>query len=94
MATIETTNGQQIYHKYVCHSCHGEDGQGNCDLRQAHKKYPTNDTLIQWIRDPSRFVPNSKMPTWEGVIEEAEYEPLAKYIRLLGERSLRSAGSG
>ncbi len=91
VAQGEGSAGQQIYYKYSCYSCHGEDGLGNCDLRQAHRKYPTNDILTLWIRDPSRFVPHSKMPTWEGVIEEAEYEPLAEYVRLLGERSLRLA---
>lgn len=78
------TSGKDIYHKYACYSCHGVDGKGNCDLRDAHTKYASDDELIAWIRDPSTLKPDTKMPTWHGVIGEHEYAPLAKYVRELG----------
>lgn len=34
-----------------------------------------------------KTVPGSKMPTWEGTIQESEYVPLCEYVRLLGEKS-------
>ena len=77
-------SGKQIYYKYACYSCHGEDGKGNCDLRDAHTKYTDNETLVAWIRNPSAINPDTKMPTWEGVIQENEYAPLAQYVRDLG----------
>jgi cytochrome c2 len=62
-------------------------GYGACDLREAYKKYRSNDELIVWIRNPSKIVPGTKMPTWEGVIKDAEYPSLAEYVRKLGENS-------
>ena len=73
-----------LYYKYSCYSCHGQAGIGSCDLRGADRKYPSDDSLIAWIRDPSKFVHDSKMPTWNGVIAEEDYLPLASYVRELG----------
>lgn len=81
---VSATSGKDIYHKYACYACHGENGKGNCDLRDAHKKYPNDSMLTMWIRNPSAIQPDTKMPTWEGVIAENEYAPLAKYVRDLG----------
>lgn len=78
------TNGKDIYRKYACYACHGDDGKGNCDLRDAHAKYSTDEELIAWIRNPSAIQPGTAMPTWEGVIAEHEYAPLANYVRELG----------
>jgi mono/diheme cytochrome c family protein len=83
-ASTTAASGKDIYHKYACYACHGEDGKGNCDLRDAQKKYPTDPELIAWIKDPSAIKPDTKMPTWQGVIAENEYAPLAKYVRELG----------
>ncbi len=80
------TQGEMIYKKYSCFSCHGNAGIGTCDLREAYHKYGSNDSLITWIKDPSKIKPGSKMPTWQGVIKDEEYVPLAEYVRLLGER--------
>jgi mono/diheme cytochrome c family protein len=78
------SSGKQIYYKYACYSCHGETGIGICDLRDAHKKYPTDSALVGWIRDPSKIKPDTKMPTWNGVIKEEEFPALAEYVRYLG----------
>jgi mono/diheme cytochrome c family protein len=77
------SRGQEVYYKYRCESCHGDGGLGLCDLRQALSKYPTDEQLTAFIRNPAATVPGSKMPAWEGVIEEAEYGPLVAYVRSL-----------
>jgi cytochrome c2 len=76
--------GQKVYYKYACWSCHGETGNGACDLTKAGHKYSTDSSLTAWIRNPSEFQENSKMPTWNGVIKEDEYAPLCSYVRYLG----------
>jgi mono/diheme cytochrome c family protein len=75
--------GKQVFYKYSCNSCHGDTGVGLYDLRRAWKKYPTDEELIAYIKDPSAKVPGIKMPTWEGTIEEAEYAPLVSYVKTL-----------
>ncbi len=87
VADANATAGKEIYYKYACYSCQGETGVGTCDLRGAAHKYASNDSLISWIRDPSKMKPDTKMPTWEGVIKDEEFLPLAEYVRQLGERS-------
>lgn len=82
-----TSAGQKVYYKYACWSCHSENGAGACDLTKAGVKYKTDADLTAWIRNPSQFQQNSKMPTWNGVIKEDEYEPLCNYVRYLGARA-------
>jgi mono/diheme cytochrome c family protein len=77
--------GKKLYYRYQCQACHGDNGQGVCDLRGAHRKYPADDALIAWIRDPSKLLPSTKMPTWDGIIAEADYAPLCAYVRTLGQ---------
>ena len=81
------TEGHKIYEKYACQSCHGDNGFGNCDLRQASEKYPTDSLLIAFVKNPSKMVQGTKMPNWEGVIAEEEYQPLIEYVRQLGTSS-------
>lgn len=88
-----TSAGQKVYYKYACWSCHAETGNGACDLTKAAVKYKSNADLTAWIRNPSQFQPNSKMPTWNGVIKEEEYEPLCNYVRYLGDRASKASGS-
>jgi mono/diheme cytochrome c family protein len=83
------SDGQKIYYKYGCNSCHGEHGVGVGDLRGAHKKYATDAALEKWIRNAPSFKPDTKMPTWEGVIGDAEYAPLMEYVRKLGQEAAR-----
>ncbi|MCH8012075.1 MAG: cytochrome c [Candidatus Marinimicrobia bacterium] len=83
----DISDGKKIYYKYSCNSCHGDDGIGIYDLRQVNHIYPRDKELKKWIENSSQFSANSKMPTWKGVIEENEYKPLLKYVRLLGEHA-------
>jgi mono/diheme cytochrome c family protein len=75
--------GKQAYYAYGCNGCHGDTGQGLYDLCKGTEKYPTDDELIAWIRHPERLRPGIAMPTWDGVIKEEEYVPLAAYVRSL-----------
>lgn len=81
------SEGERLYQYYSCYACHGNDGAGNCDLREAHSKYADDSTLIAWIRNPGKMQPGSRMPNWEGVIKEEEFKPLADYVRQLGMKS-------
>jgi mono/diheme cytochrome c family protein len=81
---VSRSEGQAIYQKYFCHSCHGNSGAGICDLRRAYQKHKTKEGVIAYIQDASRYLPNSKMPKWHGVIRDEEYGPLADYVRTLG----------
>ena len=76
--------GRAAFVKYGCHSCHGDDGRGQHDLRGAAVRYPTDAALIAYIRHPERTsAPDVAMPTWDGTIEEADYAPLARFVRSL-----------
>jgi mono/diheme cytochrome c family protein len=75
--------GQQVYHAYGCNRCHGEAGLGTWDLRKGPEHYPTDDALIAYIKHPEVAKPGIAMPTWDGVIQDDEYAPLAAYVRTL-----------
>ncbi len=79
--------GRQAYYAYGCNGCHGDTGNGQYDLRQGPAKYPTDGELIAWIKHPERLRPGIVMPTWDGVIKEEEYAPLASYVRSLAAAS-------
>lgn len=75
--------GERLYRRYQCTSCHGDEGAGTCDLRQARERYPTAESLVAFLRDPNTFVPGTKMPAFHGVIAEDEWVPLVSYVRQL-----------
>jgi cytochrome c553 len=83
----DATPGLKAYRRYGCASCHGDDGVGLADLRRAHEKYPYDEQIKDWIRDASRLRPGTKMPTWDGVIAEDDYQPLCDHVRELGEKA-------
>ncbi len=76
--------GERAYLAYGCVNCHGSTGIGYGDLRLANKKYPEDSTLIDVIRNITKYYPESSMPVWHGHIREDEYTPLAQYVRTLG----------
>lgn len=82
-APLGASQGQQVYTRYGCVSCHGEKGLGLFDLRRAGRKYATDEELIAFIKSPASRVPGIRMPAWEGVIREEELVPLAAYVRSL-----------
>lgn len=76
--------GQKIYIKYGCTSCHGANGVGVADLRQAAEHYPDDAAIEAWIKNPSATKPETKMPSWDGVIAQDEYPALIAYVKQLG----------
>jgi cytochrome c2 len=79
--------GMKVYYKYGCQRCHGENGLGIGDLRQANVKYPTNDILTDVIKHPNKYFPETVMIQWDGIIQKNEYVPLCAYVRELGQRT-------
>jgi mono/diheme cytochrome c family protein len=80
---VSGDRGKQVYYAYGCNGCHGDTGQGQYDLRKGPQKYPRDEELIAWIKHPERVRPGIAMPTWDGVIQEDEYAPLAAHVRSL-----------
>jgi mono/diheme cytochrome c family protein len=76
--------GRAAYYRYSCNTCHGDAGVGLYDLRKGAQNHPTDAELIAYIRHPEQFKPGVKMPTWDGVIAEDDYAPLAAHVRGLG----------
>ena len=76
--------GRAAYYRYGCNGCHGETGVGVYDLRKGATDFATDEELIAYIRHPELKKPGVKMPTWDGVIAEADYPALAAYARKLG----------
>jgi mono/diheme cytochrome c family protein len=83
-ALSEASAGKAAYYRYSCNSCHGDAGVGLYDLRKGGRDFPTDEALIAYVRDPQKLRPGVKMPTWDGVIAEEDYAPLAAYVRSLG----------
>jgi mono/diheme cytochrome c family protein len=87
--------GRAAFYRYGCNGCHGDSGVGVYDLRKGATDFPSDDQLIAYIRHPEIAKPGVKMPTWDGVIAESDYAPLAAYARQLGVASrLASTGAG
>jgi len=85
--------GRAAFYKYGCNGCHGDTGVGLYDLRKGATDFATDDELIAYIRHPEVKKPGVKMPTWDGVIAEADYAPLAAYARQLGVASRPPTGN-
>ena len=77
------SEGEKLYVRYACASCHGNTGVGICDLRKASEHYPGDDKLSAFIHDAGKFIVGTKMPTWNGVIAENEYPHLIAHIHKL-----------
>jgi mono/diheme cytochrome c family protein len=83
----DSSEGKRTYYQYGCNSCHGDDGLGIADLRHATEHYPTDPQLEAFIRHAPSFKPGTRMPAWDGVIQETEYTTLISYIRELGRKN-------
>ena len=77
-------DGKQLYERYGCVSCHGDDGIGIGDLRQAGQHFPTKEALKLWLQEAPAIRPGTRMPGWKDVIREQDYEPLMDYVLELG----------
>jgi mono/diheme cytochrome c family protein len=79
--------GRAAFYRYGCNGCHGDTGVGLYDLRKGATDFATDEELIAYIRHPEIKKPGVKMPTWDGVIAEGDYAPLAVHARQLGTAS-------
>ena len=77
-------DGKSLYEQYGCVSCHGDDGVGIGDLRQAGEHFPTRETLKFWIQEAPSIRPGTRMPAWKDVIREQDYDPLMDHVLKLG----------
>lgn len=77
------SEGQRVYNERHCTSCHGKEGVGLYDLRRALARYPSDEELVAFIKQPAARVPGIAMPAWAGVIPERDYPPLVAYVRSL-----------
>lgn len=75
--------GAGLYVRYGCDSCHGSDGNGMADLRGVAQRYPRRDLLKARILTPKKFAPLTRMPEWQGIIEDKEMEILLDYVSKL-----------
>jgi mono/diheme cytochrome c family protein len=83
-AAAPASEGERVYRRHQCAACHGADGSGPVGLLGAGGKYPSDEELARRIRWPRRFVPETQMPSWDGVIAEPDFAPLAAFVRSLG----------
>lgn len=83
----ELASGKKLYEKYTCSSCHGNDGIGQSDLRQAYKNY-TDEQMKSYIKNPRAYA-NYQMPVYKDIIQESDYKALIAYIKWLGEKSMK-----
>jgi mono/diheme cytochrome c family protein len=79
--------GERLYSQYGCNGCHGDKGEGTTgvpDLNHVNDHYPDDSHLRAWIESPQTTKPETKMPTWKGIIKDEDYQPLIRYLRSLG----------
>jgi cytochrome c551/c552 len=86
-ASVGSSRGKQLYYRYGCNSCHGDNGTGVGDLRRAAQDYPSDPQLEAFIRHAPAFKPGTKMPEWNGIIAETDYASLIAYVRELGRQT-------
>jgi cytochrome c553 len=73
-------DGQALYVKYSCASCHGQTGKGIADLSNAYLKYDFNG-IRHKIEYPTS---SSGMPPFKNIIREEEFPILIEYVVQLG----------
>jgi mono/diheme cytochrome c family protein len=64
-----------------CASCHGESAPHRDKIVGALPK--PDAEVASWILDPQAIKPGSTMPSFEGAINRAQAEELAKYVKQL-----------
>jgi cytochrome c2 len=55
-------------------------------MTRSKVDFPVDSSLQAWIQHPSAFKPLTKMPSFKGVIQDAEYAPLMAYVRELSNK--------
>lgn len=75
--------GRHVYESHGCPSCHAHDGNGMGDLRDAGEHFDDDAALVKFLEDPSATDPDHPMPSFRGVIADADWPLLAAHIRTL-----------
>ncbi len=83
------SKGEAVYRNAGCIYCHGPSGLAYADLQLAYKKYPTDDLIITYLKNPDAVYPGTVMPHWDGHLSDQDFSNLAQYVRSLGEKSAR-----
>jgi cytochrome c553 len=79
-------DGQSLFEKYSCSSCHGKTGKGIADLNNAYLKYDFAQIKSRIEAPPS----NTGMPAYKNIIKEEEFPVLIEYVVQLGKNSKKS----
>lgn len=81
IAQVTVKEGKKLYSKYDCVACHGNDGTTPFSLTGQATPIPV-DSLEQYIKNPGKFS-NTRMPSFDGIINEGEYPALIAYVQRL-----------
>ncbi|HET6345056.1 MAG TPA: cytochrome c [Myxococcota bacterium] len=81
------SRGQTTFYTYGCVACHGPTGKSTFDLTRTNTHYPSDADLRRWILNASSIKPDTKMPTWQGILPEADVAPLMEHVRDLSARA-------
>ncbi|MCO6465770.1 MAG: c-type cytochrome [Bradyrhizobiaceae bacterium] len=77
------SQGEKLFDKYACSTCHSKTGKGHANLLAANSKYPADSVLYDVIRNPLRYNPDSYMPHFGTTIPDADLAVLAQHVRTL-----------
>jgi mono/diheme cytochrome c family protein len=76
-----STEGRQVFQQH-CTRCHKTDGSGGgrapdlATIGQNHDE----DWFVGFVRNPKSQKPNSRMPSFEGKLSDAELKAVARYL--------------
>jgi mono/diheme cytochrome c family protein len=76
--------GDVLFVKLGCVSCHGDGAPYRDKIHAALVK--SDADVARWILDPQQLKPGSAMPSFDGAIDRAQAEQLARYVKELAKR--------
>lgn len=76
--------GRHLFFKHECFSCHGDRAPHGV-LEGAAAHFETDAAIVEFLRDPSRTRPGTQMPAYGEVLEAADLEVLAAYVRAIAD---------
>lgn len=71
----------RLWEQKGCAGCHGHDGVGFADMRQANVKYPDDSVLYDVILNQRAYNSLSTMPQYRGHLSEDELRILGRLVR-------------
>ena len=81
----QAASGQQVFAANNCSNCHAINGQGGQGAPDLSKVGGARDApwIIAHVKNPKAHKPNSRMPSFEGKINEADLASLGAYLASL-----------